>query len=139
MLSVMELTGVVVLIEQLFLFNLMTFLTDAAKYYKAESHQIAAWEALEAELSATTLEEFKRAYRTPQEPPTVSGDYIIFTKETFSKLTGYAGNLFTQVEADDCTNLFEITGFGYDPELAAMLMANILHETCNLKYMSRNC
>ena len=68
-------------------------------------------------------------------PPTPSGDYIVFTKETFSKLTGYAADLFTQVEADDCTALFEITGFGYEPELAAMLMANILHETCNMKYM----
>ena len=26
----------------------MSFLTDAAKYYKAEPHQVAAWEALEA-------------------------------------------------------------------------------------------
>ena len=113
----------------------MAFLTDAAKYYKAEPHQIAAWEALEAQLPNDTLEEFKTAYRGSQKPPVASGDYIVFTKETFSKLTGYAANLFTQVEADDCTALFEITGFGYEPELAAMLMANILHETANLKYM----
>ena len=41
----------------------MSFFTDAAKYYKAEPHQIAAWDALEAKLPTFLLEEFKVAYR----------------------------------------------------------------------------
>ena len=104
----------------------MSFLTDAAQYYKAEPHQIAAWEELEAKLPRHLLEDFKTAYRGSKEPSVPSSEYIVFTKETFSKLTGYAADLFTQVEADDCTALFEITGFGYEPELAAMLMAKQL-------------
>lgn len=41
----------------------MGFLTDAAKYYKAEPHQIAAWEDLEAKLPTYLLKDFKQAYR----------------------------------------------------------------------------
>lgn len=50
----------------------MTFLVDAAKYYKAEPHQIAAWEALEERLPSFLLKEFKAAYRGSQEAPTPS-------------------------------------------------------------------
>jgi hypothetical protein len=46
-----------------------SFLSSAAKYYKAEAHQEAAWEALEAALDASTLEAFKAAYRGSQAPP----------------------------------------------------------------------
>ena len=38
-------------------------LTDAAKYYKEESHQIAAWNYLQSELSAEQLDEFAVIYR----------------------------------------------------------------------------
>ena len=47
----------------------MTYLPDAAKYYKSLPHQKAAWEALEAVLDASTLETFKAAYRGSQAPP----------------------------------------------------------------------
>lgn len=47
----------------------MTYLIDAAKYYKGEPHQKAAWEALEAKLPKDTLEAFKEAYRAVQAPP----------------------------------------------------------------------
>lgn len=48
----------------------MTFLVNAAKYYKAEPHQIAAWKALEAQLPSYLLEDFKQAYRAkPGAPP----------------------------------------------------------------------
>ena len=47
----------------------MSFFTDAAKYYKAEPHQIAAWEALEAKLPTFLLEEFKVAYRAAPRAP----------------------------------------------------------------------
>lgn len=40
-----------------------SFLANAAKYYRAESHQTAAWKALEASLEGDVLEAFKRAYR----------------------------------------------------------------------------
>jgi hypothetical protein len=34
-----------------------SFLSSAAKYYKAEAHQEAAWEALEAALAAGLLDD----------------------------------------------------------------------------------
>jgi len=39
----------------------MPFLVNAAKYYKAEPHQKAAWEELEARLDKDTLGWLKRA------------------------------------------------------------------------------
>lgn len=46
----------------------MAFLINAAKYYKAEPHQKAAWEKLEARLDKETLEWFKAAYRGADKP-----------------------------------------------------------------------
>ena len=112
----------------------MTFLVNAAKYYKAEPHQIAAWEALEAQLPSHTLEDFMTAYRGSPEPPVASTTSLI-TTETFSKLTGYSAELFTQQEADDCNRLLTSTGFSEDIEATQMLMANLLHETGNMKWM----
>ena len=111
----------------------MSFLTDAAKYYKSEPHQIAAWEELEGALDVSTLEAFKTAYRASQEPSVVS--YVTVTRETFADLTGYAAHLFSTQEVDDCNEFLKATGFGEDPTLTSMLMANILHETGNLKWM----
>jgi len=112
----------------------MTFLVNAAKYYKAEPHQIAAWEALEAQLPSHTLEDFKTAYRGSPEPP-VTPSASLITRESFSKLTGYSAELFTQQEADDCNRLLSSTGFADDIEATRMLMANLLHETGNMKWM----
>ena len=107
----------------------MTFITDAAKYYKAEPHQDAAWEALWASLDNPTKETFKEAYRASPPPS------AIITVEIFEQLTGYDSSLFKQSEADDCNKLLAVTGFDQDMEATCMLMANILHETCNLKYL----
>jgi hypothetical protein len=46
----------------------VSFLLDAAAYYKAEPHQKAAWDELEARLPKDTLEWFKQAYRAAQKP-----------------------------------------------------------------------
>ena len=50
----------------------MSFLCDAAKYFKAEPHQIAAWEELEAWLPVWVLEDFKSAYRASPAAPVAS-------------------------------------------------------------------
>ena len=50
----------------------MSFLTDAAKYYKAEPHQVAAWDALEDKLPEWLLREFQTAYRAKPEAPVAS-------------------------------------------------------------------
>ena len=110
----------------------MYFLTSAAKYYKAEPHQDRAWEELEAKLPAYLLEEFKAVYRGSPDP---SVSLITFTKQTFEDLTGYSKVLFTDQEVSDCNQMLKDTGFGEDPELASMLIANILHETANMRYV----
>lgn len=56
----------------------MSFLKDAAKWYKAEPHQKAAWDALEQRLPTWLLEEFQGAYRgpqAPQEPPVLDNSW----------------------------------------------------------------
>lgn len=111
----------------------MTFLTNAAKYYKAEPHQDAAWETLWASLPVSTQEEFKEAYRASPPPPERSEGII--TLQILEELTGYSASLFTQAEVDDCNKLLAVTGFDQDIEATCMLMANILHETCNLKFL----
>ena len=112
----------------------MTFLVNAAKYYKAEPHQIAAWEELEAQLPLHTLETFKEAYRGPQGPPKAPSASLI-TPEVFSQLTGYSASMFTEQEAKDCNRMLAETGFIKDIEATRMLMANLLHETGNMKWM----
>ena len=109
------------------------FLSEAAKWYKEQPHQKAAWDALEAKLPKYLVAEFKEAYRAVQAPPKPSG--LNITQATFEALTGYSASLFTQTECDDANNLFRKTGFGETPELASMLMANILHETGNMRWL----
>ena len=41
----------------------MSFLVNAAKYFKGEEHQIAAWDELELKLPKYLLEDFKESYR----------------------------------------------------------------------------
>ena len=68
----------------------MSFLVDAVKYYKAEPHQKAAWEALEARLDKDTLEWFKGAYRGAQRPLTSNPlDVPYFYQNDNASGTGY--------------------------------------------------
>ena len=110
----------------------MTFFKNAAKYYKGEPHQDRAWDLLEEKLPKYLLEEFKTAYRGSPEP-SVGG--VAVSKEFFGRVTGYKATLFTDIEVDDCNKLLEETGFNRSKELAAMLLANILHETGNLRWL----
>lgn len=43
-------------------------LASAAKFYREEPHQLAAWNALEATLSPKQLQDFAELYRTTPEP-----------------------------------------------------------------------
>lgn len=111
----------------------MGFLQDAAKYYQELPHQKEAWEALEAKLPSFLVEEFKTEYRGANKPPEAVREII--TPEIFSALTGYKAALFTQLECDDCNRLLHETGFADDIEAVRDLMANILHETGNMRWL----
>lgn len=111
----------------------MTFLSNAAKYYKAEPHQKAAWEELEARLDKDTLEWFKAAYRRAQKPiwrnpldvpyyyqnDNKSGTGY---RECFSSSCAMLAGYYGRVKSDDEYNLIR-QHFGDTTDLGAQLGA----------------
>lgn len=114
----------------------MTFLVDAAKYYKAEPHQKAAWEALEARLDESTLEEFRCAYRGSQRPQKapkknpLSAPYFYQNdnksgtgyRECFSSSCAMLAAYYGKVKTDDEYNLIR-QHYGDTTDLGAQLGA----------------
>ncbi len=58
-----------------------------------------------------------------------------FTPFLFEKLTYFSAKHFSVEFCQDCAYLFEVTGFSNHLDASRMLMANILHETGQLKWM----
>ena len=111
-------------------------LTNAAKYYKEESHQIAAWNYLQSELSAEQLEEFADIYRAgPPAPAAKPPKKQIITPQIMQELTGYAADKFDKVFCDDFNMLLQLTGFDKHTKEMCMLTANLMHETGNFRWM----
>ena len=106
-------------------------LNNAAKYYKAESHQIAAWNFLESQLSDELLDEFAEIYRASPANPT----YTIITPQVMQELTGYPHTSFDRTFCDDFNKLLMLTGFDKYKDATAMLTANLMHETGNFRWM----
>ena len=106
-------------------------LNNAAKYYKEESHQIAAWNFLESKLSDELLDEFADLYRAGPANPTTK----IITPEIMQKLTGYPASSFDDTFCTDFNKLLCITGFDKHSDATAMLTANFMHETGNFRWM----
>ena len=68
------------------------FLVDAAKYYKAEPHQIASWQWLNSQLTEYTLKEFKARYRSTEVAPvafkpSTPFDYLITPHISYGEVT----------------------------------------------------
>jgi len=112
------------------------------KYYKGEEHQQHAIEILYDDLKKKTKENdalWIETYRTPskvEEPvkkPEVSGG--ICTPQLMQQLTAYPADSFDDVFVNDCNRLFRETGFDSHLDAMQMLMANMMHETCNFLYM----
>ena len=108
-------------------------LTDAAKYYQEESHQVAAWNYLQSELSDEQLDEFASIYRAGPPAPNQSG---IITPQVMQELTGYSASKFDRAFCDDFNKLLQISGFDKHKKEMCMLTANLMHETGNFKWMS---
>ena len=117
-------------------------LVDAARYFKDEPHQVKAWDWLESKLNSFQLEGFQKMYRNeagerlPSKPdaqpePTEG----ICTPDLMNRLTGYPASSFDSVFCNDCNRLFKDTGFDQHLDAMQMLMANMMHETCNFVYM----
>ena len=117
-------------------------LTDAAKYYNEEAHQIRAWEYLQKKVPPATLEAFAVLYRNedqcrpnrPEPEAEVPQDGIC-TPDLMHRITGHPASSFDSIFCNDCNRLFKETGFDKHLDAMQMLMANMAHETCGFVYM----
>ena len=80
-------------------------LNNAAKYYKAESHQIAAWNWLESIMTDEQLDEFAELYRAGPANPSQR----IITPLICQQLTGYSQDSFDETFVGDFNKL--LNGF----------------------------
>lgn len=87
----------------------MSFLVDAAKHYKAEPHQKAAWEALEAQLDKDTLEGFKKAYRGIQNGPSESKGRILAVPYQY-QLDNNTGTGYRECFSSSCAMIAQFYG-----------------------------
>ena len=111
-------------------------LSDFFRYYKhGNVNQMEAVCLLESQLPVSLLQDdssWVTKYRESEPAPDPSN---YFTPEMMGELTGYSPDSFDSVFCNDCNRLFAETGFSDHLEAAQMLMANMMHETCNFKYM----
>ena len=111
-------------------------LPDFFKYYTGTPEQMEAVVLLESSMPATLLQDnsvWVLKYReTPAAPPAAEG---ICTPQLMQALTGHGANTFDSVFVNDCNRLFADTGFDKHLDAMQMLMANMMHETCNFVYM----
>ena len=111
-------------------------LPDFFKYYTGTPEQMEAVVLLESSMPATLLQDnsvWVLKYReTPAAPPAAKG---ICTPQLMQALTGHGANTFDSVFVNDCNRLFADTGFDKHLDAMQMLMANMMHETCNFVYM----
>ena len=110
------------------------------KFYNSEEHQMRAIEELYYDLPDELKDETSEwvvTYRSPKEDvepePEVKDGYV--TAELMQRLTGYPAKEFDSVFVNDCNRLFRETGFDKHLDAMQMLMANMMHETCNFIYM----
>ena len=111
------------------------------RYFKgapSDPQQDEAIEMLYRLMPVSLLEQDKTdnwiaKYReTPPPPPAPEG---IVTAQMMNDLTGHPASSFDSVFVNDCNRLFADTGFDKHLDCMQMLMANMMHETCNFVYM----
>ena len=108
------------------------------KYYNSEEHQMLAIEKLYADLPDELKDndaDWVTQYRTPAEQPKEPETKGYVTAELMERLTGFPAKEFDSVFVNDCNRLFRDTGFDKHLDAMQMLMANMMHETCNFVYM----
>ena len=111
------------------------------KYYKGEAHQQRAVELLYEEMSCDCCDHLAddskwiQQYRTPDKAPAGEPINGIITPFLMEQLTGYPASSFDDAFCNDCNRLFKDTGFDKHLDAMQMLMANMMHETCNFVYM----
>jgi len=108
------------------------------KYYGGEPHQQAAVEELYKglqECNCDQLNEDADWVKTYRKTADIKKFKKLVTPLMMEQLTGYPSSAFDKVFIDDCNRLYSDTGFAEHIDAAQMLMANMMHETCNFVYM----
>ena len=107
------------------------------KYFQDLPHQRNGVEELWRRIPVSLLEkdsDWIYMYRTPEEKEENKVNGIV-TARMIELLTGYPASSFDSGFVDDCNRLFADTGFDMHLDAMQMLMANMMHETCNFVYM----
>lgn len=108
-------------------------LIDFFQYFKSTAEQKEAVQLLQSVMPDTLLRNKSHwVVKYREQPPKPDG---YFTPAIFEELTGYAANKFPQSFCDDCNQLFQDTGFAEHLNASQMLMANLMHETGNFRWL----
>ena len=111
-------------------------LNDAFFYYKGTAEQRKAVELLEKAIGPELLADDQPwviQYRAePEKPPTVPG---IINPDLMHRLTGYSAASFNEDFCNDFNEMLRATGFDKHVDATQMLVANLMHESCNFLYM----
>lgn len=104
--------------------------------FRGEPQQLAGIEELRQHIAqsdpALLTESASWVANFHKTPPAPAG---VVTPDLMHRLTGYRASSFDQHFCDDANRLFHETGFDQHPEAMKMLMANMMHESCNFIYL----
>ena len=110
------------------------------RFYQGQPHQNLAiaelWKAMPVSLleqDADWIQTYRDEATDEEEEPEIYQG--ICTPYLMERLTGYPAEEFSKEFAQDCNRLFKDTGFYAHLDAMQMLMANMMHETCNFLYM----
>ena len=109
--------------------NLIDFFT----FYKGTPEQKEGVQLLQSAMPDSLLRDASAWVQQYRKQPEDPGG--ICTPDLMHRLTGHAANTFDDVFCKDCNRLFRETGFEKHIDAMQMLMANMMHETCNFVYM----
>ena len=111
-------------------------LTDAAKFYKEQEQQIAAFQWLQEQQKPGVMAVFAKMYRdTPEPPPKAEAQPGYITPDLMQAITGDPAHTFEAAFCNDFNDMLESTGFLDHLDCMQMLMANLCHESCGFVYM----
>ena len=111
-------------------------LTDAAKFYKEQEQQIAAFQWLQEQQKPGVMAVFAKMYRdTPEPPPKAEAQPGYITPDLMQAITGHPANTFEAAFCNDFNDMLESTGFDQHLDAMQMLMANLCHESSGFTLM----
>jgi predicted chitinase len=104
--------------------------------FKGEPQQIAGIEELRQHIvqadPALLTEGASWVANFHKEQPKPAG---LITPELMHRLTAYPASSFNEAFCTSFNNMLAATGFDKHPQAMQMLMANLMHESCNFVYM----